>query len=128
MIEAGFEIPVANPDSFIQQTRVIPFQDSTGGMSVDIVLAGPGLEELFLDRIQKKSLEEILVPIISPEDLIVTKILAARQKDLTDVRNLIKVQGKRLDVAWIRQLLEELEAALGQSDLLPVFEEIFSDP
>ncbi len=65
---------------------------------------------------------EALVPVISPEDLIVTKILAGRPKDIEDIRGVINERRVSLDVARIRAVLRILERALGQSDLLPVFE------
>ena len=125
MEEEGFEIPVANPVQFIQQTRVIPFVDRAGGIGLDVVLAGPGLEELFLSRVKQIAFDEQPIPVMSPEDLVVTKILAGRPKDIDDVRALLSLQS--LDIPWIRQLLEELEEALAQSDLIPVLEQLLSD-
>ena len=124
MAGEGFEVPVSDPDSFIQKTRVIPFADETGGMVLDVVLAGPGLEKIFLNRAKKLELGGIEVPVISPEDLIVTKILAGRTKDLEDVEAILQSQLNALDLDWIRQLLQDLEQALDQSDLIPQFEQI----
>jgi predicted nucleotidyltransferase len=62
------------------------------------------------------------VPFISPEDLITTKILAGREKDIEDVRGVLSERGDTLDMHRIRETLALVEQALGQSDLLPVFE------
>lgn len=59
---------------------------------------------------------------ISPEDLIVTKILAGRSKDLDDVRGILMLRLAELDLGSIRRTLSMLEEALSQSDLTPVFE------
>lgn len=90
-------------------------------MPLDIVLAGPGLELDFLQRAIPVEIAGATIPVITPEDLIVTKILAGRPKDIEDVRNVIHQRAASLDVERIRTVLGLLERALGQSDLLPVF-------
>jgi hypothetical protein len=62
------------------------------------------------------------VPVITPEDLIATKILAGRPKDIEDIRGVIHQRRASLDIERIRTLLHFLESALSQSDLSPVFE------
>ena len=59
---------------------------------------------------------------LDPEDLIVTKILAGRPKDVEDVRGILFERLPQLDLTAIRSTLGLLEAALSQSDLQPAFE------
>lgn len=49
MVEAGFELR-ATSEGFVERTRVLPFFHTRSGVFLDVVLAGPGLEPLFLDR------------------------------------------------------------------------------
>ncbi len=63
-----------------------------------------------------------MVPVLTAEDLIVTKVLAGRPKDVEDIRGVLAERGERLDLARIRDVLHMLEQALGQSDLVPQFE------
>lgn len=107
---------------FVDRTRVFPFVHERSGIPVDIVLAGPGLEEEFLDRAINVQIEGMIVPVISPEDLIVTKILAGRPKDIEDVRGVLRERAASLDVSRIRETLRLLEEALAQGDLAVVFE------
>lgn len=118
----GFILRVEATDAFVGQTRVLPFEHRASKLALDVVLAGPGLEELFLERAVPVDIGGTSVPFISPEDLITTKILAGRPKDLEDVRGVLSQRGHALDVALIRKTLSLLEEALGQSDLLPAFE------
>jgi hypothetical protein len=123
MQAAGFELRVALTDAFIATTRVMPFLHHSSGLPLDLVLAGPGLEERFLERaIIVDFGDGVRVPVISPEDLIVTKLLSARAKDIDDVRGILRERRGRLDLASIRDTLRLLESALGVSDLLPAFE------
>lgn len=118
----GFSLRVGDADDFIHRTRVFPFLHVASGMPLDIVLAGPGLEDLFLSRARPVTMGGIVVPVISPEDLIATKILAGRPKDIEDVRGILRERLPDLDLALIRSTLAALEDALSQSDLLPAFE------
>ena len=119
---AGFSLRFGDAPDFVRRTRVLPFVHAASGLPLDIVLAGPGLEELFLSRAVPVALGNLVVPVISPEDLIATKILAGRPKDLEDVRSVLRERLSRLDLDIVRSTLALLEEALGQSDLRPAFE------
>jgi hypothetical protein len=108
------------PDD-VEIARVIPLVHRATKMPLDLVLAGPGLEQEFLDRARPIDFDGVRVPAMSVEDLVVSKVLAGRPKDLDDVRNVLAVQVD-VDVGYIRAVLGDLEDALGQSDLLPTFE------
>jgi len=122
MERAGFKLRIRDVEGFVAATRVLPFLDLATELPLDVVLAGPGLEELFLERARDVEISGTTISVISPEDLIVTKILAGRSKDLDDVRGILNERGERLDLDQIRETLDLLEQALGQSDLRPQFE------
>lgn len=125
--EAGFAPRVRDVVAFVRRTRVLPLTHRPTGIPVDLVLAGPGLEEEFLERVRFLDLDGVRVPVIAPDDLIVAKVLAGRAKDLEDVRALLREQLPNLDVARIRRLLRTLESALDRGDLIPLFEGAFSE-
>jgi hypothetical protein len=56
--------------------------------------------------------------VISPEDLVIAKLLAGRPKDTEDARGVLRAQRPGLDTARVERVLGLLEEALGQSDLL----------
>lgn len=107
---------------FIEQTRVVPLIHRATGLPVDIVLAGPGLEEEFLERSVMQPVDGVRVPVIEVSDLVVLKILAGRPKDLDDVVALLHTQAAAIDETRVRAVLVMLERALGQSDLVAAFE------
>ena len=118
----GFALRVSDAGDFVRRTRVFPFVHVSSGLPLDIVLAGPGLEDLFLSRARPVAMGGVIVPVISPEDLIATKILAGRPKDIEDVRGILRERLPDLDIELVRSTLGLLEDALAQSDLLPAFE------
>jgi len=111
-------------DQLLRDGRVIPLVHANG-MEVDLILAGPGLEQLFLDRATRVWLDGVLVPVASTTDLVIMKVLSGRGKDLDDVRALLASGDVDLQIA--RTLLAQLEAALGQSDLLPELEQAIAE-
>jgi len=123
--EAGLELRIhTGIDDFVRRTRVLPFLHAASGVPVDVVLAGPGLEERFFERARIVRIGGADVPVLCPGDLVVTKILAGRPKDLEDVRGILAERVNSLDLPAIRSTLRELEEALGQSDLLPALERL----
>jgi hypothetical protein len=121
LAKSGFEPRFAD-DAFIAATRVIPVVHRPSGLPIDLVLAGPGLEQTFLDEAELRSLGRAQIPVLSLENLIVTKLLAGRPRDREDVRELLARNTP--DDRKIRQTLELLEEALGQSDLLALYEQL----
>lgn len=116
----GFQLLI-DDEEFISRTRVFPFA-YRNGVPLDVVAAGPGFEEEFLNRAVEVDVDGASIPMISPEDLIITKVLAGRPKDMEDVRGVLRERAQSLDLERIRGILDLLEQALGQSDLRRAFE------
>jgi hypothetical protein len=121
MHAGGFTLRITDPE-FVERTRVMPFVHTATAMPVDVVLAGSGLEDMFLSRARSIDIGGTTVPMLDIEDLVIAKVLAGRLKDVDDAQTLWRVHGSRLDADRIRRVLAELEDALGQSDLLPAFD------
>ena len=121
LVDHGFTARFPDP-AFIERTRVIPVVHTRSSVPVDVVLAGPGIEDRFFDRVQLRTVEDVTVRVASAEDIIVMKILTGRAKDVEDVDALLQAQRAHLDVSYVREVLTLLESALSQSDLLPAFE------
>lgn len=126
--EEGFHPLVEDLEEFVQRTRVLPLEHRGSGLPVDVVFGGPGLEEEFLDRAVAVEIGGEQVPVIAPEDLVVSKILAGRPKDIDDVRGILAVRGPTLDLDRPRSLLALLETALDRSDLVRELDRLLAEP
>lgn len=115
---AGFVPRISDP-SFATETRIYPITHRATGWDIDLVLAGPGLEQRFLDEVRIVVAGGHRVPVIAPEHLVSLKVLASRPKDLEDIRGMLRIA--ELDHADVERTLAELEAMLDQSDLRPVY-------
>jgi len=122
LAKAGFDARFADAE-FIAATRVIPVVHRASQLPIDVVLAGPGLEQLFLDEAEQQKVGGIVVPVISIENLIVTKVLAGRPRDREDVREIVAMRAE-IDHARVERRLALLERALGQSDLRTLYGEL----
>jgi hypothetical protein len=116
----GFEARFADP-AFVAATRVFPLVHRATQLPVDVVVAGPGLEDEFMTRAVRREVEGVVVPVVDVSDLVILKVLAGRPKDEEDVTMLVRIHGHSLDYARIQHVLRSLQDALGQSDLLPAF-------
>jgi hypothetical protein len=115
---AGF-VPWIADESFAAETRIFPVTHKPTGWNIDLVLAGPGLEQRFLDEVRIVTVGQHHIPVIAPEHLVTLKILAGRPKDLEDVRGMLRIA--ELDHASVESTLAELESMLDQRDLRPVY-------
>lgn len=123
LAEAGFALRFELSEDFLQGARILPLSHSATAMPVDLMLASTRLHAELLSRRKMVNLGSLRVPMLSPEDLIVTKVLAGRRKDMEDVEGVLSAQPA-LNVAHIRELLSELSAALGEDRLLRRFERL----
>lgn len=124
---AGFAPRVSDVAAFAERTRVIPLVHETTTIPVDVVVAGPGLEETFLAHAEDRAVGDVRVPVASAGDLVVMKVLAGRPKDLEDVVAVLRANRDRIDVTAVRAMLATLELALGRADLVPAFDRAIAD-
>ena len=123
---AGFEPRVEDLVAFAEANRVLPLVHARTRMPVDVVMAGPGLEELFLARAEERTIDDVTVPVAAAEDVIVMKVLGGRAKDLEDVAAIVRAQHSKLDLTSIRDALRQLEQALGRGDLMAELDRILA--
>ncbi|MCA9618233.1 MAG: nucleotidyltransferase [Myxococcales bacterium] len=111
-------------DRLLASGAVLPLIH-TSGMEVDLVVAGSGLETLALGRADRLPVDGVEVPVAHPTDLVVMKVLSGRGKDQEDLRGLLA--SSDVDVVEARDLLMQLEEALGRSDLVPMLDAALRD-
>jgi hypothetical protein len=110
------------PDrKFVEVTRVIPIVHTKTSIPVDLVIAGPGLEDAFFDRAVTFTIGSREIPFASAEDLIVMKLLSGRPKDHEDIVNILASRGTPPNRAAIRKTLRLAESLLDRSDLVAAF-------
>jgi len=93
------------PGAFAPGPTRRPFQ-------LDLITASLPFEELARERASRYRLFGLSLPFPSPEDLILFKILAGRDKDLLDATGVARRHRDRLDVPYLETTLRAIcEAA-----------------
>ena len=93
-------------------------------MKVDFLIAVPGYEEEVLARAQSFHFGEMTLPVCSPEDFIIHKVIADRSKDWADVEGVLIEQRERLDQEYIRTWLAQFAEILERPDWLARYESL----
>lgn len=76
-----------------------------GRFQLDLITASMPFEEAAYERASVHRLFGMRLPFPSPEDLILFKVLAGRDKDLLDAAGVVRRHGDRLDVTYLEQTL-----------------------
>jgi len=106
----------------VEHHRILPMVHTRSGYQVDVVRAGPGLEEEMLLRSILRPVGKVEIPFVETNDLLMQKTLAGREKDLEDVRALLRGERNEIDLPTVRRRLRELEALIDDSTLVSLFD------
>ena len=111
-----WQILASEPVDFVQRTMVLPCLESASGIRIDFVFSFSLYERQAIERGRLVDLGKAHVRFVSPEDLIIHKMIASRPRDLEDVRGMI-LKNPALDLTYIRFWLEQFDQSLQQTFL-----------
>jgi len=108
--KAGFDLREAVERERLARTGTIRFRK--GRFQIDLITASLPFEEAAHARASWHDLFGVRLPFPSPEDLILLKILAGREKDMLDATGIARRHHGHLDIAYLeRTLLPICDAA-----------------
>lgn len=109
--ERGFKPACANINEFVKKTAVIPMKLSIRGVKgrCDFIIAENALEKAALNRKVTRKIGALKANFVSPEDLIIQKIVSLRPHDREDVRGILVRQSGKLDTRYIKNWLVKLD-------------------
>ncbi len=113
----GFEFRVSEGLAFAARSRVLLLKHSNSGISVDISCGSLPFEQEAIDRAKTLTIGAFALKIPTPEDLIITKAVAQRAKDLIDIESIINT-NQNLDLARIRYWVKEFADILEMPEML----------
>jgi hypothetical protein len=109
----GFVPRIPDVLAFAREARVLLFRHEPSGIDVDIVLGSLPFEEEALARARTVRAGRVSIPVPSPEDLIIMKAIANRDRDLLDIDGLLAAHPKT-DLNrirhWVRVFADALES------------------
>ena len=113
----GFEARIKEALLFAQKNRVLLLRHIKSGVSIDISFGSLPFEQESLQRKTFHKLGSLKIPLPTPEDLIVMKMVAHRPQDMIDVKTILQSYPK-LDRQRIRRWVKEFSNALENPEIL----------
>jgi hypothetical protein len=105
-IEAGFQARTDVERERLATTGTLRFR--RGRFQIDLITASLPFEEAAYERASIHTLFGIPLPFPSPEDLILLKVLAGRDKDMLDATGVARRHAGRLDVGYLERTLRSI--------------------
>jgi Nucleotidyl transferase of unknown function (DUF2204) len=101
-----------DPLTFSVKTRVLLLTHELSGVDIDLSFGALPFERELIDQATEVVVRDFTVKVATPEDLIITKAVASRPKDIADIDLIVSVR-KDLDWEriryWVRQFADVLE-------------------
>jgi hypothetical protein len=116
----GFVLRQPDAVEFAQRSRVLLVRHKPTGISVDIAFAALPFELQAIARAQTGDFQGLSFPLPTPEDLIIMKAVAHRQRDLGDIESIVDSHphlDRRRIIRWVRDFAAILEMPEIVSDL-----------
>jgi len=112
-----FTTAVPDPDAFVRRTSVLPL-DTADGIRIDVIFALLSFERDAVHRAVSIPLGDRDVRVVTPEDLLLMKIISDRPRDLADAEALTRRRATTLDRAYLEPRLREFAESLERPEIL----------
>jgi hypothetical protein len=116
----GFQPRIPSPAALAADSRVILMRHRPSGIGLDLSIAGSPFEQLAIENAQHVRVGRRTVPVMSPEDLIILKVVAGRSIDKTDVVHLLEF-FPNLDLDRVRTTIAQFSEFYDERDLVDEF-------
>lgn len=114
--DLGYSVPPPYERGWVDEVGGMPlikfrtYLDAEHGIDVDIFLAESAFQQSVLSRRQTIQIDGVTAWLVSPEDLILLKLLAGRARDKADIGDILFMQGE-LDRTYLRRWAKQLGIA-----------------
>ncbi len=103
---------IADAIRFAQERQLLLLVHEPSGVTMEISFAWLPFEEEALSRAVMTDFSGVSLRVAIPEDLIVYKAAAWRDRDRSDIERLLTLHGDRIDLDRVRRLIVEIAAVL----------------
>ncbi|HEX9975308.1 MAG TPA: nucleotidyltransferase [bacterium] len=114
------------------ETRKLPVQSplivaviASNSVGIDFLLSVPGYEVNTFERAVRHQINNLQIWLCSPEDLIIHKAIANRDKDWVDIEGVLIEQVKKIDIEYVEKWLSQFADALEKPEILNRFLMLF---
>jgi hypothetical protein len=104
--DAGFDLDEDQEAERLRQTGTLCLRQSP--FHLDLILASLPFENEALRRARPRKLFGVAMPFPTPEDLLLFKVLAGRDKDLLDAQGVLRRHKGKLDLGYVEETLRSI--------------------
>jgi hypothetical protein len=115
---------IADVLDFARRSQVLLLRHEPTGVPIEVSLAWAPFEEEALGRASEIDFAGVLIPVATPEDLLIYKVLAWRDRDRYDIEQLLTLYGDAVDLEKIRNFVREFAQILEDPGRVDGFEAI----
>jgi hypothetical protein len=116
-ITSQMRSPVPDAEAFVRQTRVLPL-DTDEGVRIDVIFALLPFEHDAIQRARKVAIADRTVAVVSPEDLVLMKIISDRPRDLSDAEAIVRRRLREMDREYLEPRIRELAVLLERDEIV----------
>jgi len=120
----GIEPRIPDALQFARERQILLLRHRPSGVTMEISFAWLPFEETALSRALPRELAGVALRIAAPEDLIIYKAAAWRDRDRSDIERLMGLHWSSLDLDRIRTLVGQISDALDDRERLKLFDGI----
>lgn len=112
-----FTSRVKNVHNFVEKTNVLPIRDNHNSVKADLIFSFIDFERQAIEQAESLQLENDEIKIVSAEDLIIYKLISARERDIEDIKSVLDRKGDKIDFSYIDTHVEEMNELSGQQNI-----------
>jgi predicted nucleotidyltransferase len=122
-----FRPRIKNVHNFVEKTNVLPIQDNHNSVKVDLIFSFIDFERNAIQNAESVTINDQKIQIISASDLIIYKLIAARERDIEDIRSILENKANKIDTAYIDKYVAEMREISEHQDIEKIWDTLKSE-
>jgi|CXWL01.1.fsa_nt_gi hypothetical protein len=117
---------IENALEFAARSQVLLLVHEPTGITLEISFAFTSFEREALARARMVDFGGVRIAVAEPEDLLIYKVLAWRDRDRYDIQELLNLHGEQIDLGRVRAFVREFASILEAPERVEEFERLIS--
>jgi hypothetical protein len=115
---------IANVLEFARDSQVLLLVHEKTGVTLEVSFAFSSFEHFALERAVEVDFGGVRIPVAVPEDLVIYKALAWRDRDRYDIEQLLTLHREHIDLERVRAFVLEFAQILGEPERISEFDRL----
>lgn len=124
LAECSIRPRIPNFLEFAEESQVLLLVHEKTHVTLEISFAFTSFEQEALAQAVEVRFGGVKISVAAPEDLVIYKALAWRDRDRYDIEQLLTLHGDRIDLQRVRAFVHEFAQILGAPERIPEFERL----